>query len=122
MKIVAQDMLKKLHKKEEVVVWATTITLVGEKWGNSPGSPHLSNTLKPTFGKISGSMEYDLKFHPEKANSAGFVKTGRNESGVTCFSTYDEAAEYYNKELQKFIKIKEKEIKEAEDLLSSPSL
>jgi hypothetical protein len=110
MKITKRDMFKRLIKNEEVVVWATSVITVG---GGS-GSPHLSIVLKPTFGKIEGTCEYDLEFFPIKKNNEGFRKNGRKERGIICFSTREEAVDYFNTELKKFIDIKTNEIKEAQ--------
>jgi len=115
MKITAQDVRQRLENNEDVYVYGTTVNIVKENWNSSP---HISNNLKPIFGEVRKENR-KLMFFKENARGTGFVSTGRNFDGLTCFSDEMEAINFYNNKLREFINIKENEIEEAKKLLVS---
>ena len=80
MKINKEHVLKKLKINEEVVVFAITVQLVEYPGRRSP----ISLILEPTFGQVK-LVGHRLKFFKEKANSNGFLSTGRLFDPLDCF-------------------------------------
>jgi hypothetical protein len=108
MRIDNNEMVTSLRNNQEVFVWACSF----------------KEKFPPTFGKITNDYAFSdevLNFHPIKKNNDGFLKKSFKESSLICFSTYEEAASYFNARVQSLVKETKETLLELEDLLVSPS-